>query len=981
MPLRKDSPHLKYDPILPNSMDYYFLRKEGVRYAQELSGAIWTDFNLHDPGVTILEQCCFALTNIAFQTSRSFEKLLFRDGDQAAIAASNCLFDPEEILLSPTCTLDDYKIMCLDKIENISNIWFNTCTDFPINGLYDVYVQPYVHSGTAVDTVSEEEIERDIRVFFSENRNLCEDIHRVVVLKAENIAFEVHVDLYQEGVVEEVIAEMLFQLDSYFNPKIKYTSIETLLSEEKTYDVIFDRPSFNKNKGFIESRSFDEYQHTFSFFRIQSIITSVPGVRNARELIFKKDGIKVGSDQLTIDDDTFISIADLIEKSMIYVTKNNVRLNYSKDKVKTIFFIKSAAANQKYSFNESLYLKKAKVATEEIDAPYSSIQNTFPATYGIGAYGLPNEDNHRLLYARQLQAYLLFFDQILLNHQGQLKNIKNVFSIDPGQDKKTYFAQIPDTVPAIQELVNCTIASDDFFWSTPGINVNFFDRKNRVLDHLLARFAETFVDESHYNLKTIFGLSTSDAINEVLVDLKYKFLKQYPKLSKNKNKGYDYFKSTWAGKPLGHVPANTASADVENNYTFKTKLFLLLNIRLENQSFDSLVDTDNKFPRTVITEKERKDMVQVHSCKNDLQQEYYKTYAQPSTDQVKFVLPESQEAREQLYYNGAKRDSYVLSEDMEAAGKQILFFKSTNTSLPLALGEYDTANEAQRIIDTLVQKFTDITKKSEGFHVVEHILLRPMLGEQFHLCLTIDQTLSFQSVISDTYEQNKSKLLDCVLLGTDRKSFSITEHSGKKDTQEKKYILQLTDAFGNTVLHSLTTYESIEQAQSVIDTIVIPFFKEIGADRSIIPSSVEIKPVSRIGGAFGKNPDKPLDHLIDSTSNEFYNAQISLVLPNWLPRFNEPDFRTLLTHSLAQCLPAHISVNLHWVSTKRMLEFEGIYHKWIMFKASCLNKELDSLESGKEQNLKQAQEEYLKKALALDTCSQELIYWLQAKKK
>ena len=32
------------------------LYKQGIKISQELSGHIWTDYNTHDPGVTILEQ-------------------------------------------------------------------------------------------------------------------------------------------------------------------------------------------------------------------------------------------------------------------------------------------------------------------------------------------------------------------------------------------------------------------------------------------------------------------------------------------------------------------------------------------------------------------------------------------------------------------------------------------------------------------------------------------------------------------------------------------------------------------------------------------------------------------------------------------------------------------------------------------------------------------------------------------------------------
>ena len=47
--------------------DFAALRTEGIRLLQELCGRSWTDYNLHDPGVTILEQLCYALTDLMYR--------------------------------------------------------------------------------------------------------------------------------------------------------------------------------------------------------------------------------------------------------------------------------------------------------------------------------------------------------------------------------------------------------------------------------------------------------------------------------------------------------------------------------------------------------------------------------------------------------------------------------------------------------------------------------------------------------------------------------------------------------------------------------------------------------------------------------------------------------------------------------------------------------------------------------------------------
>ena len=47
-----------------DNASFVALRSLGIDYTQALSGRVWTDYNLHDPGVTILEQLCLSLIHI-----------------------------------------------------------------------------------------------------------------------------------------------------------------------------------------------------------------------------------------------------------------------------------------------------------------------------------------------------------------------------------------------------------------------------------------------------------------------------------------------------------------------------------------------------------------------------------------------------------------------------------------------------------------------------------------------------------------------------------------------------------------------------------------------------------------------------------------------------------------------------------------------------------------------------------------------------
>ncbi len=43
------------DSGFPGYIDFATLRREGIDHIAAFSGKVWTDHNLHDPGITILE--------------------------------------------------------------------------------------------------------------------------------------------------------------------------------------------------------------------------------------------------------------------------------------------------------------------------------------------------------------------------------------------------------------------------------------------------------------------------------------------------------------------------------------------------------------------------------------------------------------------------------------------------------------------------------------------------------------------------------------------------------------------------------------------------------------------------------------------------------------------------------------------------------------------------------------------------------------
>ena len=184
---------------------------------------------------------------------------------------------------------------------------------------------------------------------------------------------------------------------------------------------------------------------------------------------------------------------------------------------------------------------------------YFSIQEDFPLAYGVGSAGLPGlssmpEDVRKLRsrLIRQHKGFLLFFDQFLANYLAQLGHVKDLFSMNAAKNQfgeylinHTYFSQslinvVPNAAAPLPLYIDeggHPTALEQMMES----EAVFAKRKNKFLDHLLGRFAESF---SNYTLLAN-KISGKKAPLELIED-KLNFLANYPRLSAARGKGMNY---------------------------------------------------------------------------------------------------------------------------------------------------------------------------------------------------------------------------------------------------------------------------------------------------------------------------------------------------------------------------------------------------------------------------------------------------------
>lgn len=371
------------------------------------------------------------------------------------------------------------------------------------------------------------------------HRNLAKDYCTIKAIEVEDIAICADMEVEPSADIEAVLAEAYFLIDQYMSPDIKFYSLQQLLDANKPVDEIFEGPALSN--GFIDNDelALASLRKTLYTSDVINLIMEIPGVKSVKDFVFARYddyGRLVESQSWSLPVTPNRQPRLYIEGSKVMVYKNGLPFLADANELSdTLQVVKGRHTQPKYSVLEN-DLPVPHGSYYELES-YYAVQNSLPLTYGVGSDGLPDSATEiRKAQAKQLKAYLLFFEQLLVNYLAQLSNMQELFAVD-NTVKQTYFSRLLDSgeIDGIAGLYNGLDAA-----TLQGLIENedtFLERRNKFLDHLLARFAETFND---YALMLYSYTEDKDVADSQLIDNKISFLQNFPELSRNRAKSFNY---------------------------------------------------------------------------------------------------------------------------------------------------------------------------------------------------------------------------------------------------------------------------------------------------------------------------------------------------------------------------------------------------------------------------------------------------------
>jgi len=503
----------------PKSMDYALLKKEGVEEVQRLSGRIWTDYNEHDPGVTILENLCYALTELGYKTNFKVKDLFFKQANEESEKPFlKTFYSPEEIIPPAPTTESDFRKLVIDHVKGVKNVWINpkkqSQVGTRINGLYEVLI---LVDETIANSAS---IMKEVEALLNSYRNLGEDFDVYRVLDFENVHFEADIAISTDAIGESVYANVLSVVQSLFSPTIPFYSEEEVLLLENGKEIIHNHPPVQN--GYVLDK--DLQQSTLANIsklftsKIVKAITELEGVEEVYDFVFYINGERNGAEIIQLEDYKVptLNVKKILDDGLVNIYAGDIEYTPDINVVEYTYDIeKNRKALKHKRYNEKPDEEIKSTTKKEDIADYVSI------------------------------AYLYFFEQLMANYLNQLANVEKLFSTEKDL-QQTYFYQSINHVNGYNDLTK-TPTGDDL--PLGEINAKFDkakQRRTRILDHLLARFGEEFLVEAYNAIhRESSSVAKGDFVDES-INSKIKYLNNYIDISRNKAKGYNY-KVDYAG--------------------------------------------------------------------------------------------------------------------------------------------------------------------------------------------------------------------------------------------------------------------------------------------------------------------------------------------------------------------------------------------------------------------------------------------------
>lgn len=878
-----------------------------------------------------------------------------------------------------------------------------------LEGLYNVMI---AYEENVLEDDHREEVRQQVVQKLAKHRNLCEDFLTVNAVEYLDVGLGASVVLEEYADPDTVLAQIFFIIYKYFTPSIAFNTIQQMLDKGYDVDEIFEGPALRH--GFIENSAI-ENTDLYRDIRLSDIINEVTDIKGIKAITYlhlpfagfddKNDAKKYFNEWVKYLQEERKVARIVPAMSQVIFCKQRDLITYNtgtptdkRPERMLKFFSDLKTAERKYKL-EDIPLDLPVPTGENMELEdYYPVTHSLPMCYGVSERaGLPGDaDEKRKAQAMQLRGYMLFFEQLLLDHQVQLNHLRDIYTMDNTVSKTYYTKPLAefsgtDEFYSQKKLLEGLLVdhgdhgSDHFkqilndfshvlqnLVESTGL---FQERRNRFLNHFLARFSE---DMSEY--EAINRWLVPDKVEERLIRDKTNILKngEYYKISSNRGKGYDYTRPEFwdttnvsglerrAGRLLGFTDISRHTlapafifAEAVMELNAKKQPEQKKNKKGQAVSVIKIADPCNA-EKILLTSVEVADGCCVEMLMGEI--------IAHADDRRNFKFHDELNQRARKTAGPVGNFWFELWDgyDMETA---VLLGTSSH------FDRRDMRDKAWKELQEAIRQIN----RNEGMHLVEHVLLRPKLDEVLDE-VNASIPVSFINICLD-----KCDLGIGVGEGTEVPAYrkKVSRLPAEKCYDKMPWILQYmrfnkkTKKYDQSLLYQQTFPDNAEtimlkfrrysaMAQRVSD------LQEYGSERinykivsnesdeagklkySFIITGDDEKILAQSPYVFNRRkPGKPkpeddiedeiaalmewfgseMDWYCEANScdndEDAYSFRATVVLPCWPKRLRDATFRNLAERTIHAQSPAHTALHIVWLGIPEMIRFEKAYAGWL----------------------------------------------------
>ena len=560
---------LRYDA--EPALDARGLFLAGLDHLRQLAGLGWTDHNLHDPGITILELLAYALTELSYRAQFPVADLVAGPG------ASGQFWRARDALPCEPLTAADYRRLLID-LPGVKNAWLRphpltlyadtrrrelrrTDPGTPgvravaLRGLFDATLDFMDDVDTAARRA---EVIRAARQTLARHRNLCQDFVDIAEVQTTDVAVCAEVELERDVDAHAVGAAIMFAWRESLAPPVPNHALAARLARGLDAPSVFEGPPLAM--GFIDDADLAASELSDEV-RLSDLIAAtmrVPGVVAVRDLT--ANALDDGGQPLPRPQAWRVPLPALTRARL---AAKSGRLVLHKRGVPVLAWsfdvLPGPVADALAALQVSARRKVETERREDLPLPagrerglaaFTSVQQHFPAIYGLGAAPLPDSAPPlRRAQAMQLAGYLLLFDQWMANLCAQLaaagealsvapthlRSLADSFEAEPAgarHERRHQRAQRVTSLPQHEALYGAALTDAELANALES-RAEAAQRWQANLDHVLARVGEDF--GAYLDVMTAaFGSSDVQAIGD-----RCRFLADAPALSRERGLAHD----------------------------------------------------------------------------------------------------------------------------------------------------------------------------------------------------------------------------------------------------------------------------------------------------------------------------------------------------------------------------------------------------------------------------------------------------------